>query len=419
MNLDLAITAFALMTIGNYWVGRSVLYPPFIFCTMFLLDFSIYRAQFIVIDPLHTNTLLFIGGGAFLFSAGGLLSRGIPEKLIAMRLKVINLPRRSKAPKYALLVLLALSFPLIVHERISKAAQGTGDSFLERARNATVEQAEAGRRNADYVVNSIPGIAIGVALLFMLEEHDWTFWCASAFALLAGISGGGRTDVLTLVTALTGIHLIRARRESFVAALGFAKWSILLFLIFFMAFIYASKDISAYNSFADIISFFLVGYLISPTAALDRVVQRPGDFLVSNHTFQFLLKPAAVLHLTSYTPPPVLDQFIFVPLPTNVYTVYRFYLTDFGFIGALICLGVIGMLHSMLHRRARQEGSRLSLVLFGFSLFSVVMVIFDDHYFEVGAYIRAILFCLIYWGLSSFKWKWLPARRATLPSLVD
>jgi oligosaccharide repeat unit polymerase len=419
MNLDLAITAFVLLTIGNYWVARSVLYPPFIFCVMFLLDFSMYRANFIVIDPLHTNTLLFVGGGALLFSLGGLLSQGIPRPLIAMRLNMFNLPRRSKVPKYTLLFLLALSFPLIVQDRISKASQGAGDSFLERARNATVEQAEEGRRNSDYLVNSIPGNAIGIALLFMLEEHDWTFFCAVTLALLTGISGGGRTDVLTLITALSGIHLIRTKRESLVAAFSFVKWPILLFLVFFIAFVYVSKDTSVYNNFADLISFFLVGYLISPTTALDHVVQRPGDFLLPNHTFQFILKPAAALHLTPYAPPPVLDQFIFVPLPTNVYTVYRFYLTDFGFIGALICLGVIGILHSMLYRRARQEGSRLSLILFGFSLFAVVMVIFDDHYFEIGSYIRAILFCVSYWGLSSLKWAWLPSKRTAFSTTAD
>ena len=413
MNLNLTITAFILMVAGNYWVARSVLYPPFIFCVMFLLDFSIYRAGFIEIDPLHTNTLLFICSGALLFSVGGLLSRSIPNRLMLARFTLTTLPSRSKVPKYVILVLLIFSFPLIVHDRIEKASQGTGGSFLERARSATTEQAEEGLRSSDYLVNSIPTTAVGVAILFALEEYDWTFWCANVLALLAVLSGAGRTDVLTLVAAMVGIRLIRTKRESFAAAFKFVKWPILIFTIFFVLFVYVGKDTSSYSSFSDIVAFFLVGYLISPTTALDHVVQHPGDFLLPNHTFQFLLKPAAALHLISYTPPPVLDQFILVPFPTNVYTVYRFYLTDFGFIGALICLGSIGMLHSVLYRRARQQGSRLSLVLFGYSLFAVIMVIFDDHYFEVGFYIRAVIFCLVYWLLSSFKWSWLPARKTS------
>ncbi len=419
MTLDLTIAAFVLMVAGNYCVARSVLYPPFIFCVMFLLDFSIYRAGLIEVDPLHTNTLLFICGGALLFSVGGLLSRSIPERLILTRFMLTTLPRRSKVPKYALLALLVLSFPLIVRDRIAKASQGTGNSFIERARSATNEQAEEGRRNSDYLVNTIPATAIEVAVLFALEEYDWTFWCANALALLVGLSGGGRTDVLTLVAAMTGIRLIRTKRESFAAAFKLAKWPILIFTVFFVIFVYVGKDTSSYSGFSDIVSFFLVGYLISPTTALDRVVQRPGDFLLPNHTFQFLLKPAAALHLIPYTPPPVLDQFTFIVLPTNTYTVYRFYLADFGFLGALICLGVIGMLHSLLYRCAVQQGSRLSLVLFGWSLYAVIMVIFDDHYFEIGSYIRMSIFCLMYWTLSSFKWSWLPTRKASLSAARD
>ena len=40
-----------------------------------------------------------------------------------------------------------------------------------------------------------------------------------------------------------------------------------------------------------------------------------------------------MLGMWNYTPPPLIDTFVWVPLGANVYTGYKFYFTDFGFLG--------------------------------------------------------------------------------------
>lgn len=412
MSLDLAIPTLGLMLLGNYWMLRSVLYPPFIFCLMWFLDLCVYRAGLIQIDTLHTNTLWLITGGAALFSAGGLLVKLLPRYLVEARFRYAPSALRSRLPKYILLGVFALSVPLIVHDRIVKASQGTGTSFMERSRNAAIQDALNGGSATDYVVNSLAPLAILVVLLFSFEERDWTYRCALAFAIFANLIGGGRAGLLSLILSLTCLHLLRRHKESLWSALRFAKWPLLVFAAAYVGLIFVSKDTASYEGVGGLLSFFLVGYLIGPTAALDHVVQRPGDFTVANHTFQFLLKPAAALGLLPYTPPPVFDKFLSVPFPTNVYTVYRFYLTEFGFLGCLLCIAAIGTGHSFLYLRAR-KGGRLSMILFALSLFPVVMVVFDDLYYVVGFYLRVVVLCLSYWALAAIDWRWLPAISST------
>jgi hypothetical protein len=65
-SLQLAvITLFmAGLVLLNYRIGRSVLYPPFIFTIMWLIVFSIYQTGLIEIDSLHKDTLLPVDAGS-------------------------------------------------------------------------------------------------------------------------------------------------------------------------------------------------------------------------------------------------------------------------------------------------------------------------------------------------------------------
>jgi hypothetical protein len=71
---------------------------------------------------------------------------------------------------------------------------------------------------------------------------------------------------------------------------------------------------------ADTAIFFVLSYIAGPLAGFDSVVQHPANFIMPmSHTFQFPLYLAAMLHLTDYTSPPLINSFVFVPFPTNVY----------------------------------------------------------------------------------------------------
>ena len=127
-----------------------------------------------------------------------------------------------------------------------------------------------------------------------------------------------------------------------------------------------------------------------------------------SHTFQFPLHLATTLHIISnYTKTPMLDRFVFVPFPINVYTVFKFYYLELGIIGMLVLLLFIGLLHSLLYLKARQ-GGRFSMYLFAFSMYSVLMVIYDDSYFDIATLLRAFAIGLLYFLVSSMTFRLVP-----------
>jgi oligosaccharide repeat unit polymerase len=104
----------------------------------------------------------------------------------------------------------------------------------------------------------------------------------------------------------------------------------------------------------------------------------------------------------------MLQDFVGVPYPVNVYTMYKDYVIDFGIPWALVTVGIIGFLHTLLYRKAL-TGSLLGKFLFALSMFPVFMAIFTDQYSSLGNYTNALLFGAIYIVLQSLAIRFLPS----------
>ena len=405
------LVLLTVLVLGNYWLSRSVLYPPFLFCSMWLLDLSLYRMDLIETDPLHANTVGFLALGAVLFTSGGLLAWLFPKDLIATRLVLTRFPARNKVVKPLVILFLLCGIPILVRNLLGMASQGVGGTIFQRARTGGVDPTTA-------AANAGGLFALGAyfilwpyyaASLFIIERRDKSFWLMTAIAFIAGLLSTGRLPVLMLTASLIGAYLITSNRQTFLAALKFVRIPLVLFFFLYFVLTFLNKDTSIYEGgVAGILLFFLVSYIVGPTAALDYFMQHPSDYAgVPHHTFKFFLSIAAKLHL--YQAPPVesIDQFLMVPYPTNVYTVYRDFIIDFGLYGAMIAVVLIGLFQTLIYRKAR-TGSELGIYFFSITLFAVFMAPFSDEYASFGSFIDALLFAGIYIILRSIPLRVLP-----------
>jgi oligosaccharide repeat unit polymerase len=231
----------------------------------------------------------------------------------------------------------------------------------------------------------------------------------TAIAFLAALLTTGRLPIMILMSSLLCVQLMITGRHSFWAAVKFARIPILIFALLWFGLIFLNKDTSVFEvgGVGELLLLFFVGYIVGPTAALDFFLQHPNNYPdAPNHTFKFFLQIASQFHLINYVAAPI-EAHIFVPFPTNVYTVYRTYISDYSLYGALAVMAVIGLLHTMLYRKAR-TGSRLGIYLFAVTFYEVLMVIFSDEYASFGAYIDMILFASIYILLRSLPLRILP-----------
>lgn len=407
MTVDGLLALLVVLVLANYWFSRSVLYPPFLFCSMWLLDVSLYRMNLIDTDPLHTDTLALIAVGSALFTGGGVLAMLCPKSLIETRLVLTRFPPRNKIVKPLVILFLACGLPLLLHTLLGMAAHGVGNTVFQRARTGGVT-AEGGAASSPLEAYFVlwPFYA---APLFLIERLDKSFWIMTAIAFVAGLLSTGRLPVLMLISALTGTYLMTTNRHRFWAALKFARVPIILFFSLYLGLVFLNKDTSIYEGgIGGILVFFLVSYIVGPTAALDYFMQHTREYIgTPHHTFKFFLGIAAKVGLVNPPTPGGYADFVLVPYPINVYTVYQDYINDFGFYGALLSITLIGLFQTMLYRKAR-TGSELGIYFYAITLFAVFMAPFSDEYAAFGSYIDAFLFAAIYIILRSIPMRALP-----------
>jgi oligosaccharide repeat unit polymerase len=409
MSLDGVIGLLIGLILVNYWLSRSVLYPPFLFCSTWLLDLTIYRFSPMEFDPLHTNTLELLAMGAVFFTLGGILAMLFPKALITARFVLTRFPPRNDLVKPAVILFLACGIPLLLHNLLILASQGTGNTIFQQARNAGVaagagQQLAGGSPLATYFTLW----ALYAAPLFLIERRDKSFWVMTTIAFMASLLSTGRLPFLMLISSLTCVELLKTNRHTFWLALKFARLPMLLFVCLFFGLLFLIKDTSIFEGgIGAIMLLFLVGYMIGPTAALDYFLQHPQDYGDSpNHTFKFFLTIASKLHLLAYQESTRV-AFVDLPIPTNVYTVYGSYLSDFGLYGALISIAIIALLQTLLYRKAR-TGSTLGIYLFAITLYALFLSVFSDEYASFGAYIDSLAFAAIYIVLRSLPLRILP-----------
>jgi oligosaccharide repeat unit polymerase len=408
MSLDTVIELLIGLILINYWVSRSVLYPPFLFCSIWLLDLTIYRFSPGEFDALHSNTIALLAMGAVFFTLGGMLAMLFPKALITARFVLTRFPPRNDLVKPAVILFLACGIPLLLSNLLTLASQGTGNTIFQQARNAGVAGAGGGLAGGNPLGTYFILWSLYAAPLFLIERRDKSFWVMTGIALVASLLSTGRLPFLMLISSLTCVELMKTNRYTFWSALKFARIPMLLFLCLFLGLLFLIKDTSIFEGGIGAIALlFLVSYLIGPTGALDYLMQHPQDYAGQpHHTFKFFLGIFTQLHLISYQQPPK-DDFVPLIVPTNVFTFYRYYLTDFGLYGTFIVIAIIGLLQTLLYRKAR-TGSMLGMYFFAITLYAVLLSPFSDEFSSFGAYIDSLAFAAIYIVLRSLPLRILP-----------
>jgi oligosaccharide repeat unit polymerase len=405
MSIDFIVALLALLVLGNYWLNRSVLYPPFLFSAMWCLVFSLYRLNLTPTDPLHSNTVGIMGSGAVLFSFGGAMAMLVPRNIIETRLILTRFPPRNTIVKYLLILFLACGIPMQIRNVLHQATLGVGNTIFQRARTASMVSPDAAPAP---LLAYFTLWALYAAPLYLVERRDRSFWLMASVAFMAGLLSTGRVPFLMLIGSLLSVQLMITHRQRFWDALKFARIPILLFFCLYFGLIFVTKDTTVFKgSIGAILLLFLVGYIVGPTAAFDHFLWHPQDYASApHHTFKFFLGVGSALHLVEYQPAPV-ESFVFVPFPTNVFTVYRYYVGDFGVYGALVAIMLIGFFQTLLYRKAR-TGSELGIYFFSITLFALFMSIFSDEYAAFGSYIDELSFAAIYIVLRSIPMRVLP-----------
>jgi oligosaccharide repeat unit polymerase len=126
----------------------------------------------------------------------------------------------------------------------------------------------------------------------------------------------------------------------------------------------------------------ILAYFEGPVLALDRFIKSDYELTFGQNSFRFFIALFYELHLTDIPPVDIVKEWINVPYPTNVFTVFYQYVMDFGFIGCWIIIFLFGLVHTWMFYRAKTSGNHFKM-LTAYSYFPLLMVFFQDQYFTL------------------------------------
>jgi oligosaccharide repeat unit polymerase len=357
---------------------RRVLYPPVIYSAIWSLDLGIFEISPIKLNEVHAVTWWVIASGALVFSIGGCMARFVPRAAITTRVSELSRPTVSRLGRVILLSISVLGVLIMLHDVAQRGSGGSGN-LLVAARQSYLDSANAGNA-PDSLISNLPLISICVTIICLIEGRDKFFWTALPLSLTCCILSTGRTFVLMLFSTVVGTLLLKRKKDNLAGLFKLAFVPFLLFVALFVILVFTSKDTSDFRGDKGaIVQNFALAYIVTPIPALDYVLTHRSEYAHAvNHTFGFFSLIAGRLGFEIKVPP-AFDDAIAVPLPTNVYTAYKFFFTDFGFIGVFLAFSVIGLCQTVVYLRA-EAGGRVSLYLCALLIYPAIISIFDDQY---------------------------------------
>lgn len=377
-----------IMTIVNYYVHKDYRYPPFIFSfTWFaiLASFSIVKRMDLIEINTITNLSLFVfSGGVFFFSLGGLTKSLSKRK---QRCKKSTIPIGVTINKFwdnLFFMVPILFLPLYILKAIEiSRSSGMGNFFIGLRWGLNYGEQSYGYLKYFIVIavfNSLYRMLIISKFKKIHSKYKFKTYIALLIALIYSVLTTGRTGILFLFISLLGIAAINK-------SLSIKKVTISIgaFLtIFFLYAIFLNKGGSTDNSLLlnlVTVNEVILGYVYGALPAFDVFIHKPYEILYGQNTFRLFYVLFNSLSVIESQPVELVQEFVNVPFKTNVYTIYRYYIEDYGVIGAFTVLYFLGYLVSSLFSKVNRNIP--SQLLYVILLYPIIFSFFQDQFFSL------------------------------------
>ncbi len=228
--------------------------------------------------------------------------------------------------------------------------------------------------------NAIKGLSLGNFFLFMMP----------AYIIAYRDRFGAINLALVILAVIFNIYLSSARSTLFVSALSaFYFWVLpkkisvntvlrigLLVSILLYGFELIGDVVGKSTS-----ELGFIPYAAAPLHAFDALLGGEGTL----DSYFLSLSPIhpILANFFTFTPPTSLPN-VLTPLPTNVYTMFGVYYTDYGMVGLFIAMTLIGLISGTLDNLYHKTGKSLLRVWVAINMTILTLSIFYDYYTTSG-----------------------------------
>lgn len=227
----------------------------------------------------------------------------------------------------------------------------------------------------------------------------------------------GHKKVTSVIVLLLIMSLFKSNKTSFLSLFvgllfclkrtGKLRFSHIIFLsiAFLLLIILLSLNRADYDFEADsgIINFLYI-YLLSPLTAFDTLLNNEvhlSQGSIGSGTFVFFYKILNIFGADLKIAD--LGTYVYVPLPTNVYTTMRGFYLDFGYWGIFIFSSLLGGIWGGLYRLQR-NGNKIFTLFYASMVSSLFFQSFGDYFFySLSMTIQYYIFSVLI--IRGLKWK--------------
>lgn len=398
--IGLLIISF--ITAFNYHISRDALYPPFVYgavwCFVFIIHILTRFFSWIDIYPLSATAIFVFIFGAIVFSVGGVI--GFSSYCVkASPIKMNEVENFNGAVNKILILLPILVLPIMLVKIYGLVKIGYGVNFFMKLKNADVQNAEHNTNSFGWLgwvsAFSFCNVAIQ-SLLFKrvrASVNAGALFTSFLVAILYGLAGGGKFQIFLIVIWI--IFLLALLKELNAKKILF--FSVFLVATFFLVNFYrgVGYDLTVFAAGKLLVQSFLY-YLLGGVNAFDYSIAHivnDTDFFGS-HVFRIVYVKLFKLGIDTIKPVGIYLPYVWVPFPTNVYTVYYPYMQDFGIFGVSIFLFLFGYTHTVVYKSAIKN-HYLAILICSLLYFPLLMTVFHDLYFYAFSFWMIIISYLI------------------------
>lgn len=394
-----------LLFVTNYQIMKKrIMHPAVLFSLVwfiilllhFIFSFTLLNELF----PLSLSTYLIFFTGVFAFSFGAFIQTVISQKNENRENNIANnsIADISISLRYIILALVVIGLPFYIQAAYRVFLASNLDSFFGGLRN------ELAYGNEDigplkYLTSfSFVVFAMNLYAFFKNRNRINKLLVILSFliTLTYAIFVTGRTLILMILALYIGISYILNKKFSIKKITRL----IAVFIIFFIAIgiMYGKggdTDNTAKENVMPAAQTFAI-YLVTPLNALDWEMNNQFHINYNgNNSLRFFMKIGEQLHLTPNLKVNELVQpFVFVPYPTNVYTFYSPYINDFGKLYAWVIIAFLGFLHTFFYDKALATKNLRYTLYYSFLLFPLLMSFFQDQYLSLFSQWLQIVICI-------------------------
>lgn len=371
---------------------RKMMQPAVLFSFLwFCILLAHFTVSFLILKelpPLHTSTFIIFFIGVICFSLGSFIQTTIWQKneptLNMNRQVMFSNVQINVLPRYILVALIIIALPFYIKAAYRLFLASNIDNFFIGLQTELVY----GDENIGPLkyVSTLSYVVFALNLFAYYKQRNQINSVLLAVSLLLtiifAVLSTSRTFFLMIFSIYVGVSFLQNENFSLKKIVRLIGIFMILFIV--IGWIYGkggSTESSVKENLqptAEVTSI----YVVSPLNALDYDLNNQFEInYKGTYTFRFFNKLFEQLGLVSNPNiPGQFQPFVFIPYPTNVYTLYDKYIKDFGKFYAWAMVFLFGFFHTYLYNKAVFTRNLQYTIYYSVMLFPLLISFFDDLY---------------------------------------